>query len=344
MNSREPKFKQLMLKKCRKLIKARGGKCLSEEYVLGSELLTWECSKGHQWQASYRNMADKRRVGNLCPECTSKSKAAKLKKFKNISGLQKIAKQRGGKLLSTEYLNDQQKLLWECSKGHQWQTTYHAIRSGTWCRVCATEEKAKQQQLGISYAYNLARKFGGRCLSDEYISTTSPLKWQCKQGHVWESKLVNVKKAWCSACRKKKIADEQFPQILKLLKEKNYKCLSSSVNTVNDLILIECPKGHKSKIHLSRVRSCLIFCWVCSKTMSPNIDHTKALAWSKGGECLSEKVTNICSDLHWRCAKWHTWKASIKETRGLKKNQYQGKWCPECSLELKSQSLSLSSE
>ena len=35
--------------------------------------------------------------------------------------MQEIAESRGGKCLSSNYLNAHAKLLWECSEGHQWE-------------------------------------------------------------------------------------------------------------------------------------------------------------------------------------------------------------------------------
>jgi hypothetical protein len=54
----------------------------------------------------------------------------------------------------------------------------------------------------------IAEERGGKCLSDAYINSTTPLKWQCKEGHVWETKPINITQGrWCPRCgrrRKKK--------------------------------------------------------------------------------------------------------------------------------------------
>ena len=34
-----------------------------------------------------------------------------------------IAQERGGKCLSTEYVNASTQMLWRCAKGHEWSTT-----------------------------------------------------------------------------------------------------------------------------------------------------------------------------------------------------------------------------
>jgi hypothetical protein len=40
-----------------------------------------------------------------------------------IKDMQGIAEARGGKCLSTEYVNSNTHLEWECSEGHHWETT-----------------------------------------------------------------------------------------------------------------------------------------------------------------------------------------------------------------------------
>ena len=56
-----------------------------------------------------------------------------------------IAEARGGKLISTEYINIDTKLEWECSEGHRWwQKPDHIKNTGTWCAKCAFAKKTTQ--------------------------------------------------------------------------------------------------------------------------------------------------------------------------------------------------------
>jgi hypothetical protein len=55
-----------------------------------------------------------------------------------IKEMQLIAKERGGKCLSTKYVNVHTKLLWKCSEGHQWRAIPNTVKNrGIWCRVCS---------------------------------------------------------------------------------------------------------------------------------------------------------------------------------------------------------------
>ena len=73
------------------------------------------------------------RKGNLyktCDNCRHKRKIT-------IKKCQQVAKERGGKCLSTEYKNSSKKMLWECSEGHQWDASYSSIKhESSWCRKC----------------------------------------------------------------------------------------------------------------------------------------------------------------------------------------------------------------
>ncbi len=54
-----------------------------------------------------------------------------------IEEMRSIAEERGGKCLSDTYVNAHTSLLWECTKGHQWEARPNNIKSGTWCPYCA---------------------------------------------------------------------------------------------------------------------------------------------------------------------------------------------------------------
>jgi hypothetical protein len=50
---------------------AKGGKCLSSEYLGQHVKLRWECEKGHQWESIPGNV---RRLGSWCDTCARKRK------------------------------------------------------------------------------------------------------------------------------------------------------------------------------------------------------------------------------------------------------------------------------
>ena len=113
-----------------------------------------------------------------------------------IGKMRKIAKKRGGKCLSDAYVNSKTSLMWECTKGHQWEATPKSIKAGSWCKVCAGKAKGTIEEM-----QKIAKKRGGKCLSDAYVNAHRKLLWECNEGHKWESDPNSIKRgSWCRKC------------------------------------------------------------------------------------------------------------------------------------------------
>ena len=116
--------------------------------------------------------------------------------------MQELAKEKGGKCLSSEYINTQTKLKWQCSDGHIWFAKPRSIRNnGSWCPECKGTKKLTLEEMKL-----IAKIRGGKCLSHKYIDGKTKLKWQCSFGHNWEAKPTNVKNknSWCPKCKRLK--------------------------------------------------------------------------------------------------------------------------------------------
>ena len=112
-------------------------------YKGGHSKRFWECAKGHQWEAAPTMI----KSGTWCPKCGIESSSAKRRS--SIEEMQKLAEERGGRCLSPAYKGGHSKLLWECSKGHQWEATPANIRRGSWCPKCGIESAIATRRLSI---------------------------------------------------------------------------------------------------------------------------------------------------------------------------------------------------
>jgi hypothetical protein len=180
--------RRLTLEKMQSLAEMRGGKCLSTEYLGNKNKLLWQCAAGHQWEAAPNSIKN---AGTWCQHCAGCSPLT-------LEEMQELAETRGGKCLSTEYLGNKIKLLWQCAAGHQWEAAPNNVKhAGTWCPHCAGKAP-----LTIEGMQELAETRGGKCLSTEYCNANSTLLWQCEAGHQWEAVSKNVKNAdsWCPHC------------------------------------------------------------------------------------------------------------------------------------------------
>ncbi|VEJ56326.1 Uncharacterised protein [Pragia fontium] len=167
--------------------KAKGGQCLSTEFIHSSVKLCWKCQQGHEWQAVSRQIISEH---TWCPICANDKKRGTLAK------MQKLATSRGGECLSTQYNNAKEKLRWKCEKGHMWDAIPANVKSGGWCPICAFNIP------DIKKMKEVAKKRGGDCLSSQYVNYRTKLHWICKLGHTWMATPNSIlsRKSWCPAC------------------------------------------------------------------------------------------------------------------------------------------------
>lgn len=240
----------------------RGGKCLSDIYINSTTKLDWQCSEGHIWKTSAGSIFN----GRWCRICTYKETGVKLRK--DIEEFRKVALERGGKLLSEEYINNKVPLLWECKFGHQWKTTSkHVVNRGSWCPICIGKYDK------INELHKFAVKKGGVCLSKGYINNHAKLEWQCKNGHQWKSssKQILNRGTWCPVCvgKNKTIEDMQ-----NWAAKRGGKCLSEEYKNNRVKLKWECEKGHKWETSFHEIQNKKTWCPQCSKD-NPKIRNNK---------------------------------------------------------------------
>lgn len=175
-----------------KLAEQKVGRCLSKTYVLNNVNLLWECADGHQWENQPANIT----MGQWCPVCSKSDEKLTIEEMKNI------AKERGGKCLSREYIDNGTDLLWECSDGHQWKANPRNVKNNqSWCPVCAGN-----QQKTIEDMKEVALSHGGELLSKRYTNSKTKLKWRCEEGHTFYKTPSHIihRGQWCPVCTKEK--------------------------------------------------------------------------------------------------------------------------------------------
>lgn len=104
---------------------------------------------------------------------------------------------KGGQLLS-EYGLSRDKVICRCKDGHEWSTTIHNIKYGFWCPHCANNIK-----FSIDKVIEIGDSFGFELISTEYKNNITPLIWRCKNGHIFNRTLSNMKKikTRCPKCK-----------------------------------------------------------------------------------------------------------------------------------------------
>jgi hypothetical protein len=206
----------------------RGGECLSPTYIRDDSKLTWRCKEGHQWEA-IPNLIKR---GRWCPHCA---------KMRNgtLEEMQRMARKRRGKCLSTHYVNNKSKLAWQCREGHKWETTPSHIKRGHWCPACAGRPIGSIEEMR-----QIAESRGGKCLSDEYADSRTKLTWQCKDGHQWKAVPANVKFGkWCPVCAGTHLGT--MKEMRTIARRKGGKCLSEEYTNSRTKLTWQCKEGHQ---------------------------------------------------------------------------------------------------
>lgn len=129
--------------------------------VLDRQIAFQSACKANNWSIAYIENLEKTLKQDtqwtktcmymICNKCTKPQKVAiksildhknwcrscsQCKKFA-IDDLRTLARERMGKLISTEYNNNKELLIWECIKGHQWKACFSNIKNKeSWCPTC----------------------------------------------------------------------------------------------------------------------------------------------------------------------------------------------------------------
>lgn len=296
-----------------------GGKCLSKEYINLSTPLKWRCEKGHTWDADFQII----KQGGWCPACLKpqKDKAERLETLKNI------AKERGGKCLSKEYINNSTKVQFKCGEGHVWLMRPHDFKAGQWCPKCGRKNRVEKVKTPIEIFIKHAKQKGGKLLSDNYINGHAKLLWQCDKGHHWQATgaMVLHAKSWCPHCNGK---HKDIKDMQKLAEQKDGKCLSKKYINSSTKLKWQCNKGH---VWLSAPYNIIDNCWcptcgyeIATEKQKDSIEIYREIALKNGGKLLSNTYINNRTPLLWQCKMGHQWNARPITIR------HQKSWCPCC--------------
>jgi hypothetical protein len=298
------------------LAASRGGKCLSTEYRNRRTPLEWSCASGHSWTAP----AEAILAEKWCFQCSLIGKYT-------IEDIRQLAIERGGRCASSYYVNLRQKIDWECSEGHTWRASTAAVLHGTWCPVCA-----QNQRLEIEEMRRIAMLRGGQCLSFSYVNNHTPLLWCCREGHKWLAAPSNVRKnrgkreTWCPVCADLARRFQEpltLKQVQEIAIERGGRCLSEQYLGSKFKLTWQCALGHIWQAMVTAVRRGS-WCPECAGNRKLDIALFHRLATERGGLCLSDVYVNKDTPLLFQCSAGHQWKAPPGEIKG-------GSWCSICA-------------
>ncbi len=303
----------VLLDEARAIAESRGGRLVTEHLETASEKVRWECARGHRWDALIGSV----KKGTWCWRCS--------KHIPTIEDMRHLAAERGGKCLSTVYVDKATPLEWMCAQNHVWQTIPHVIVHGSWCPHCA-----KTRKLELKNLQAIARARNGRLLSRYYVDAKTPLWWTCAAKHIWRAKAGHVRGtqyhtgSWCRVCayrarRKRPSHFVTIGEMKGIAVQRGGECISDIYVNSKTKLRFRCAKGHEWMGNPAAVKSGS-WCPRCGHQLT-EIDEVLAVAMERGVKLVSpaSEYTSGSSVLLWECTQGHRWKASgtqVKRWRG----------------------------
>lgn len=292
-----------------KLAQSKGGKFISDIVTNARTKVMWQCvEKGHKFESTYDNM---KRTKHFCPVCLPNAP-------KTLADCEAFANTRGATCLSREYKGSKQKLLWQCSEGHQFESTLDSYsqseKSG--CPHC--EGNAR---LSLEEAKEIAFKNNGECLSTDYVNNRTLMEWRCERRHIWMTTLDSVKRDhWCQSCNN---GTKTLEECKEFAHAKGGQCLSTTYKDTKHNMLWECHKGHQWSATFGNVNRTNGGSW-CPQCWKCDLDDCIEIAKSRNGECLTTEYIDRYTDMKFRCCKGHEFTSTLDRLQ-------TGCWCPRCN-------------
>jgi len=217
---------------------------LTKVYINAFQKLDYICPEGHRHSMIWNNWQQ----GKRCPTCKKRIKLT-------IEFIRKVFEKEDYILLTTEYINNSQKLDYICSKGHRHFMSWNNWQQGVRCPYCYGNIK-----LVIEFVRESFEKYGYELLTKIYINSYQKLEYICSKGHRHYTTWDNWKQgARCPFCVGNIKLTIEF--IRKCFKKEKFILLTKKyINNKQKLEYI-CPEGHRHYIdwhHWQRGHRCPI--------------------------------------------------------------------------------------
>ena len=204
---------------------------LTTEYINNHQKLNYICPNGHRHSITWM----KWRIGRRCPYCYGNVK-------QTIEFIRSEFEKEGYKLITTEYINNKQKLEYICPEGHRHTISWDSWSRGRRCQYCANTVK-----LTVEFIREEFKKEGYILLTNIYEANYQKLYFICPKGHKhfmdWKSWSIGIRCPYCAGNAKLDIKS-----IKKIFEKEKYVLLTTKyINSESKLEYI-CPEGHRYNI------------------------------------------------------------------------------------------------
>lgn len=209
----------------------RGYKLLSTDYINAHTKLEYECPNGHKYSTRWGHFAK----GHGCPRCAGVEKLS-------LEFVRSEFEKSGYQLLTTKYINSDQKLTYLCPNKHKHSSTWNNWRYGCRCPYCSN--KIKKTVASIKLEFEME---GYTLLTKTYRDNQQKLKCICPKGHSHSTSWGNWTNGHrCSFCHGHKKLSINF--VKSEFKKEGYILTTEKYNNAHRKLYYLCPKGHENSV------------------------------------------------------------------------------------------------
>ena len=291
------------------------GFCLSKTCEHGSEKLSWKCSNGHTWNATFNSVV--RGVKSWCPKCNINVGEEITRRMFNIMFNEQFEKIRPEWLNRLEIDGYCEKLAlgFEYDGQQHYEYIRHFHRTIDGFKTQQKNDKIKNE------------------LCDDQGITLIRIPYWIKFEDIQHFIIKECKKNKIEPPNKELLDYKQFNDIYK--NNGKYALLKKMVEDKKGILFtdvyinktskfqVECEFGHIWDATYGAIKNGT-WCSTCSGNKKMTIDEMRAIAIEKNGKCLSEEYINNATKLKWQCEAGHVWESAYCNISG-------GHWCPSCS-------------
>ena len=233
----------------------------------------WRCPKGHTWKASMNNRVCQ---DTGCPACrhyvvtvTDEWNLAVL----NPGLASEWHPEKNGDIRPEDVRpKSNQKIWWQCSKGHEWPATVASRATGSDCPYCYGRYATKENNLASKYP-ELIEEWDGEKnigLNPSEFTPRSHKKvwWRCKNGHSWKTTISNRTnriKSRCPICARNSSRKYSIEDIQAIVKKRGGKCLSAEYTNCKTKLKFCCKDGHIWETRADSILYTNKWCPICGR-------------------------------------------------------------------------------
>lgn len=185
--------------------------------------------------------------------------AARTGKDEDLKEMLEIGRSRGGRCLSTAYIDNSTKLEWECAKGHRWFASGASVKvAGSWCPECKGDRISNRKRTPVEEVETLCRGLSLRLKSTEKKATGLFYLVTCVKGHSWLTDVSRLKDGrGCQKCAARKAGVRlklTLEQVQGDAAARGGRLLSQRYRLAGVRLLWECGAGHRWLANANSIR------------------------------------------------------------------------------------------